>query len=84
MAKFRLQFSASPTDPAAVTACLGITSGRTTHVTGPRPIEKAATKVNMAMTERICDGAFRPIARRREEMDMATAEKSRMGLEPRR
>lgn len=82
--KFKVQFRARPTDPAAVTARFGMTSGRTTQVTGPRPSEKAATKVRIAMTDRGWEGALRPIASRREEMDIAVAENRRMGFEPRR
>jgi hypothetical protein len=75
---------ARPTDPAAVTACFGMTSGRTTQVTGPRPTLKAATNERMPMTERAWASVLRPTASRSAATDMMVEEKSKIGLDPTR
>lgn len=42
------------------------------------------TKVRIANTDNGCEGALRPIARSREDIDMAVAENIRIGLDPSR
>lgn len=84
MAKFKTQFKARPTLPAAFTAWLGITSGSTTHVTGPSPIEKAATKRTIPTMERPAALVLMPNARSKAAKHMIEVGKTRRRLLPSR
>ena len=57
------QFRPTPIDPAAVLACGGNTSLKTTTVTGPRPTEKADIKTPMPSIDRNGVLVLRPMAR---------------------
>lgn len=84
MAKFKTQFKARPTLPAALTAWLGITSGSTTHVTGPSPTEKATTKRMIPTIERPAALVLMPNARSKAAKDMIEVGKTRRRLLPSR
>jgi hypothetical protein len=76
--------TASPTLPEAVLASWGITSERTTQVTGPRPIEKAQTKATIEAAERAATELLIPIARVMAATLMTSVGKSNRGLDPTR
>lgn len=84
MAKFKTQFKARPTLPAAFKAWLGITSGRTTHVTGPSPTEKATTKRIIPTIERPEALVLMPNARSKAAKHMIEVGKTRRRLLPSR
>lgn len=71
-----------PTEVAAVRAVGGITSERTTHVTGPVPSPKKKMKVMIDTAERAGRSALRPIARVVRETVSSSLQKVRSLREP--
>lgn len=84
MIKLVDQLTASPTLPEAVLASFGMTSDRTTHVTGPRPIEKAMTNTTIAVAEMAAVDVLIPIARAMAATVMTAVGPSRSGRDPTR
>lgn len=82
MIKLVDQLTPNPTLLLAVLASFGITSLNTTHVTGPRPIEKDMTKVTIAVAETAGVEVLMPIARVTAAMDMMAVGHSIKGREP--
>jgi hypothetical protein len=84
MIKLVVQLTASPTLPEAVLASWGITSERTTQVTGPNPIEKAHTKATIEAAERPAMEPLIPMESVTAATLMTSVGKSNNGLEPTR
>jgi hypothetical protein len=82
MTKLMVQLSETPMAPAAVEACLGITSLGMTQVTGPKPTEKDATNDRIAVAASGAESVFRPKAKSTAEIDMNNAEKRMIGRDP--
>jgi hypothetical protein len=80
--KFVNQLTVTPTAPPAVLALLGITSDKTNHGSGARPLLKAMTKPNTEMDDRSWLCAFRPNPIKRENRAVNVEETSRRRLVP--
>jgi len=79
-----VQLTAKPTLPDAVLASDGITSERTTQVTGPKPIEKAQTKATIEAADNAAIELLIPMASVRAATLMTSVGKSSSGLDPTR
>jgi hypothetical protein len=82
MIKLVDQLTANPTLLDAVLASFGMTSDKTTQVTGPRPMENDMTNVTIAVAETAAVEVLIPIAKANAAIDMIAVGHRIKGREP--